>query len=99
MKLFPFAGCLLASLAGAGAAQAAPPASPGQLLYQKNCQRCHGKDGRLGLNGAHDLTKSTLNTAGRSYMVTNGFGKMPGFKSELTAAEVQRVVEYSLTLK
>jgi cytochrome c6 len=85
-------------LASPHLAPVGPPES-GQKLFTIYCARCHGRDGRLGLNGAHDLTKSTLNTAGRSYMVTNGFGKMPGFKSELTAAEVQRVVEYSLTLK
>ena len=78
--------------------QAAPPA-PGQLIFQKNCVRCHGKDGRLGLNGAHDLTKSNLNTMGRTYLVTNGMGKMPSFGKALTAAQVAQVVAYSLTLK
>ncbi|NML65717.1 cytochrome c [Hymenobacter sp. RP-2-7] len=77
---------------------AGPPES-GQKLFSIYCARCHGKDGRLGLNGAHDLTKSNLNVIGRTYLVTNGMGKMPAFKSELTPAEVQRVVEYSLTLK
>jgi cytochrome c6 len=81
-----------------GAAYAAPPA-PGQLIYQKNCARCHGKDGRLGLNGAHDLTKSNLNAFGRTYLVTNGMGKMPSFQNTLTAAQVAQVVAYSQTLR
>jgi cytochrome c6 len=98
MKLFTFAGLLLASLAGASGAQAAPP-TPGQLLFQKNCQRCHGKDGRLGLNGAHDLTKSNLNAFGRTYLVVNGMGKMPAFGKALSPAQVEQVVAYSLTLK
>lgn len=90
---------LLAGLLVAGlSAKAAPPA-PGQLLYQKNCQRCHGKDGRLGLNGAHDLTKSNLNVFGRTYLVTNGMGKMPSFQKTLTPAQVAQVVAYSQTLK
>ena len=95
MTTFRLAAALLAlpTLALAG-----PPAS-GQKLYNVYCARCHGHDGRLGLNGAHDLTKSNLNAAGRTYMVVNGMGKMPDFKQDMTAAEIARVVEYSLTLK
>ncbi len=78
-------------------AAAAPPA--GQLLYQKNCARCHGANGQLGANGAHNLTKSNLNAFGRTYLVTNGMGKMPAFGRELTPAQVQQVVAYSLTLR
>ncbi|TVT40239.1 cytochrome c [Hymenobacter setariae] len=88
----------LGLLALSARAQAAPP-TPGQLIFQKNCQRCHGKDGRLGLNGAHDLTKSNLNTMGRTYLVINGMGKMPAFNKTLTAAQIEQVVAYSLTLK
>ena len=80
-------------------AAAAPPVLPGQLLYQKNCVRCHGANGKRGLNGAHDLTKSNLNAFGRTYLVTNGMGKMPAFGKSLTPAQVQQVVAYSLTLK
>ncbi len=92
------AGLWLA-LGGIGpVAQAAPPA-PGQLIFQKNCVRCHGQDGRLGRSGAHDLTKSNLNAFGRTYLVTNGMGKMPAFAKKLTAAQIDEVVAYSLTLK
>ncbi|MFD2718828.1 c-type cytochrome [Hymenobacter monticola] len=80
-------------------AQAGPPTLPGQAIYQKNCARCHGANGKLGLNGAHDLTKSNLNAFGRTYMVTKGMGKMPSFEKVLTPAQVQQVVAYSLTLK
>jgi cytochrome c6 len=90
--------CLLVVGMSTGAAHAAPPA-PGQLIYQKNCARCHGKDGRLGLNGAHDLTKSNLNAFGRTYLVTNGMGKMPSFQKTLTPAQIAQVVAYSQTLK
>jgi cytochrome c6 len=98
MNVIKLVGLPLVWLAGAGVAQAAPPA-PGQLLFQKNCQRCHGKDGRLGLNGAHDLTKSNLNAFGRTYLVTNGMRKMPSFSKTLTPAQIEQVVAYSLTLK
>lgn len=79
--------------------RAAPPDLPGKIIFQQNCARCHGANGRLGKNGAHDLTKSNLNDFGRVYLVVNGLGKMPAFKAKLTAAQVQQVVAYSLTLK
>ena len=80
-------------------AQGQPPLLPGQAIFQKNCVRCHGANGKRGANGAHDLTKSNLNAFGRSYLVINGLGKMPAFGKKLTPAQVEEVVAYSLTLK
>ena len=102
-----------AALAGLAAAEAAtsaaasPPTAPpapdalaaGKALFTQNCAVCHGPDGKRGLNGAHDLTKSNLTTTGRVYMVTQGLGKMPAFKGQLTEAQIQQVVAYSLTLR
>ncbi len=79
--------------------RAAPPVLPGKIIFQQNCVRCHGADGRLGRNGAQDLTKSNLNDFGRTYLVTNGLGRMPAFKTKLTAAQIAQVVAYSQTLK
>ena len=80
-------------------AAAGPPLSPGLVLFQKNCVRCHGANGKRGLNGAHDLTKSNLNAFGRTYLVTKGLGKMPSFEKQLTPRQIQEVVAYSLTLR
>jgi cytochrome c6 len=80
-------------------ALAGPPVAPGQVLFQKNCVRCHGANGKRGLNGAHDLTKSNLNAFGRAYIVSNGMGKMPAFKKQLTPAQIEQLVAYSLTLR
>lgn len=79
----------------------APPKAPltGKVLFARNCVRCHGADGRAGLNGAHDLTKSNLNAFGRTYLVTKGLGKMPAFEEYLSPKEIEDVVAYSLTLK
>ncbi|MFC7666265.1 c-type cytochrome [Hymenobacter humi] len=84
-------------VAPAGCRHAAGAARPGAL--PKNCLRCHGANGKKGANGAHDLTKSNLNAFGRTYMVTNGMGKMPAFGKTLSPAQVQQVVAYSLTLR
>ena len=81
------------------AAVANPPELTGLLLFQKNCMRCHGADGKKGASGAHDLTKSNLNALGRTYLVTNGMGKMPAFGKKLTPEQVQQVVAYALALK
>ena len=98
MKLRILTAFLFLPLLPAPAA-AGPPVPAGQLLYQKNCGRCHGANGKKGANGAHDLTKSNLNAFGRTYLVTNGLGKMPAFGKTLTPAQVQQVVAYSITLK
>ena len=90
---------LLLLLPFSSAFAASPPQVTGQVLYQKNCQRCHGPDGKKGASGAHDLTKSNLNAFGRTYLVNNGMGKMPAFGKKLTPEQVKQVVEYSLTLK
>ena len=93
------AGCAESSAPEQPAAAPAPAAPPGQQLFGAHCARCHGADGRAGRNGAHDLTKSNLNAFGRTYLVTNGLGQMPAFKETLTAAEIEAVVTYSLTLR
>ena len=83
-----------------GAGDAAVLAA-GQTLFAQNCALCHGANGKLGLNGARDLTKSNLNATGRTYMVVNGSasGVMPAFKGQLTDEQIAQVVAYSLTLK
>lgn len=93
----------LAAAADAPATAEAPDAAltAGKAIFTQHCAPCHGADGRLGLNGARDLTKSNLNATGRVYMVVNGSmsKKMPSFKGQLTEAQIQQVVAYSLTLK
>ena len=96
IRLSPF---LLLPLLLPQLAAATPPVLLGQAIFQKNCVRCHGANGKRGANGAHDLTKSNLNEFGRTYLITNGLGKMPAFGKTLTPEQVQQVVAYSLTLK
>ena len=71
----------------------------GQTIYKKYCILCHGADGKLGLNGAKDLTASILSEPERIVIVTNGKNTMTPFKGVLTEEEIKAVVAYTLTLK
>ena len=71
----------------------------GAALYQQNCASCHGADGKAktpkGIRkGATDLTKSTIITSRGIKVITNGRENMPGFKANLTEAEISEVMEY-----
>jgi len=71
----------------------------GKDIFKKNCVICHGVDGTLGLNGAKDLTKSTLSIDEKILQVTNGKGLMTPFKNILTETEIKQVVDYVQTMK
>lgn len=79
-------------------AAAEDSAPKGQQLYKMYCELCHGADGKLGFNGAKDLTASALPRAEMIAQVTNGKGKMMPYKDVLTAKEIEAVVDYSRTL-
>ncbi|MCC6413492.1 MAG: cytochrome c [Saprospiraceae bacterium] len=72
-------------------------APDGMAVFRKNCVVCHGSNGKLGLNGAKDLSQSTLTAAERTAIVTNGKNLMTPFGKILTAEEIDAVVLYSLT--
>lgn len=72
--------------------------SPGQAVYNMNCTLCHGRDGKAGMNGAKDLTASTLTKEEMQAIVRNGKGAMAPYKNVLTAKEIEAVVEHVRTL-
>lgn len=72
--------------------------SSGAQLFNTNCALCHGRDGTLGLNGAKDLTASTLTKAEMIAVVTNGRAAMMPYKSVLTAKEIDAVVDHVRSL-
>jgi cytochrome c6 len=82
--------------AGTAAADSAPD---GGAIFRKNCVTCHGTDGKLGLNGAKDLTRSELPAESRVAIITNGKNLMTPFKALLSPEEIQAVAAYTLTLK
>jgi mono/diheme cytochrome c family protein len=72
-------------------------------LYEKNCAKCHGKDGRAKtfrskFIHARDFTdKIWQESTGDEQMlesIKNGRGKMPAFKNKLKDQEVKSLIEY-----
>jgi mono/diheme cytochrome c family protein len=74
-------------------------ASTGQDIFNANCISCHGSDGKLGLQGAPDLTTSEKNITEKIEIIKNGKGVMSGFNDRLTDEQIQAVAEYTETLK
>jgi quinoprotein glucose dehydrogenase len=81
----------------------APPQSPGQAVYQQNCQSCHGPD-RLGVEGIPALVFATadpangiaagaprFNAAAIRTIIATGKGRMPAMP-HLAAADVDALV-------
>ncbi len=75
-----------------------PSASRGQALYQANCARCHGADGKGAVPGArnfNDLDYMRGENPGNFYTaVTEGRGEMPTFKDTLTSDQRWDAVFY-----
>ena len=85
----------------AAAQQAGRPAlaPDGMAVFRKNCITCHGADGKLGLNGAKDLSASAISVEERMEIITNGKKLMTPFKALLSAEEIKAVATYTMTLK
>ncbi len=79
-----------------GGAKTAPE---GMDVFRQKCVTCHGADGTLGLNGAKDLTQSTLTLEERVNIITNGKKLMTPFGTVLRPEEIQAVAEYTQALK
>jgi mono/diheme cytochrome c family protein len=75
-------------------------------LYNKNCARCHGSDGRGDTPSGHlyqapDFTSADwwnkdpahASTRSQRAVVTKGKGGMPGFAKKLTRAEINVLVD------
>ena len=76
-------------------------AQDGAAIYASTCARCHGADGRAQTpkgkqTGATDFTSAKWqpNEARGIRTITNGRGKMPSFKSTLSAEEIRAAWNY-----
>jgi len=71
----------------------------GKDLYTIECARCHGVDGKLGMNGAFDLSVSSLTVDEAIQIITAGKASMPAFKDALSEKQIIAVAQYSQSLK
>jgi mono/diheme cytochrome c family protein len=87
----------------AGFAQT-PPAATGLTanpVYQKNCEKCHGKtaEGRHFAGPSLVSTKTAgMSTDDLHNMIANGKGHMPKFAAKLTPEEIDTLVSEIQTL-
>lgn len=94
---------LLSGMASCGESNAADSGRSGGLsgavIFEKNCKICHGSDGRLGMNGAKDLSISILKLSERVNVITNGRNMMTPFGKILSPDEIDSVATFTLRLK
>lgn len=82
-------------------------AADGAAIYKAKCASCHGATGAgdtgMGKNlklralGSADVQKSS--DADLTKVISDGKGKMPAYKSKLSADEIKAVVTFIRTLK
>jgi mono/diheme cytochrome c family protein len=68
----------------------------GRQVYMRNCARCHGATGQ-GKIGPK-LAGKSLGQDAIAQKVTNGGGKMPSFKKQLSPDQIKAVAAYVQSL-
>jgi mono/diheme cytochrome c family protein len=87
-----------------------PPMASAQSaadLYKSKCQACHGPGGNpsdamaksMGLKPLGGADVQGMSDADLTNAITNGKGKMKGFKGTLTDAQIKDLVGYVRSLK
>jgi mono/diheme cytochrome c family protein len=76
-------------------AVSAEGAIKGDVLYMDNCALCHGADGKLGMAGASDLNKTSLDAEGVKTIILNGRGMMKAVP--LSPEQADAVANYVTT--
>lgn len=71
----------------------------GKQTYTTYCEACHGKDGKLKLNDAPDLTVSKMTLEERIKNISEGSGMMPAFLEVIGQEEIEAVAAYLDELK
>ena len=71
----------------------------GKKIFKINCVLCHGSDGKLGINGSKDLTKSTIGLDDAITQITKGKGLMAAYEPILSKEEIKAVAEYTISLR
>jgi cytochrome c oxidase cbb3-type subunit 3 len=91
---------VVALFANDGGSEAAP-ASTGAAVFAANCARCHGSDGGGGTGpqlSDGKVEKDFPDVADQVEFVKQGKDGMPAFGGQLTAAQINQVVDYTRTL-
>ncbi len=68
-------------------------------IFKASCAICHGFKGNLGINGAKDLTASTISLKEAVAQVYFGKGLMTPFKDVLSDEEIVAVSKYAESLR
>ena len=63
-------------------------------LYTLNCASCHGKDGRLGVAGAKDLSQTSLSDNDKKNIILKGQNGMPSFENRLEIEDIDSIIQY-----
>ncbi len=86
------------ALAGCSSGGEAQPTT-GKGIYEANCATCHGVDGQGGVGPALAgvVADKYPNIEDQIAVVTNGKGRMPSWRGDLTPKEIRKVVEYTRT--
>ncbi len=71
----------------------------GKAVFVTNCAKCHGEDGKAGINGASNLTASLCENRGLIGIIKHGRKLMPAYKDLLSEQEIKAVAEYVKTLR
>ena len=71
----------------------------GEKIFMQYCVLCHGADGKLGINGAKDITVSKLTFDERVVLITNGKLIMTPFEGILSEDEIKAAAKYSMELE
>ncbi len=92
-----FSGC---SDSGSLLDDGEPAEISGKELFHKQCAICHGKDGKLGLSGAPDLSESKMDSIQIGEIIINGQNGMPGFGPIMPSNKVlKQTVEHVKSLR
>lgn len=82
-----------------GEVAAANTEHPGKKVYNMYCIVCHGSDGTMGANGAHNLQESTLTLDERLQVITKGRNTMTAFEKVISEEKIKQVAEYIETFR
>lgn len=90
---------IIIACAGKDTKNASEEVADGEKLYKKHCVICHGVNGKLGINGAKDITLSLLNPMEREILIRSGKTTMTPFENILSPEAIKAVAEYTMTLR